>query len=838
MPVSFSQPVDLECPQCHARVHADVWLIVDAGERADLAARCRDGSIFQVMCPNGHTAALGAPLLYHDRARELVVLAVPLGMDEQHARAIHAQLMPRLLANFIAPFPAYLERTRVVPLENLADVLADDARCAIESHGSTDASRVNSADADADEASRLEPTFTSASRQFELAALLQEIARLTRLSDMPRKIELCEQALRLVQRESNPSLWAALQVELANALQQNPLGNRAENLERAIAHYELALQVRTREAFPEQWAMTQNNLATAYRNRIRGERAENLEEAIRHYEQALQVYTVDLWADRARTTARNLANVAQERSDWGALHTALDVAMRAGERLFRDTISTVGIHGEAQELARLCDRDIATCLKLVGQNPSIARDILLDAEAARSRAFLREMGLGEIPPPADIPADLLARENDLRLQLREVTESLTGVDTRTDRATEVERTLVARRAALTRELEQTWNEMLQLPSPVVDGGGKGGGAARDYISLRRGDTPTWDKLRALAQSLQVSKNPKGLESALVEFHNLVDQTIAIVWRAGWDAPRVVQIPLSQDTLFHRYLQPYQAEVLNYVRHVSAGRAIYNDWLDLGEILLAPLEPLLGDAALVYFIPHGNLHLIPLHALTCNGAPFIAKRAVAYAPSAAVLERAIDLEGLQDLPGLPALVMGYALRPEERPTFIGEAEEIAALFGGKALVDGAATKDALAERAPDAPLIHLSCHGVFRADDALGSAVLLADGLFTARDWMRLKLRADLVTLSACQLAFSGVNAGDDLVGMARALFYAGASSLLLALWSVQSDTTKEWMLDFYRRVQAGKAKSLAAQEATLALREHHKAEPHIWAPFVLMGDWR
>jgi tetratricopeptide (TPR) repeat protein len=130
----------------------------------------------------------------------------------------------------------------------------------------------------------------------ELQRLLQEIARLIHLSDMPRKVELCQRALRLLQREDNLPLWAALQDTLASALAQNPLGNRAENLERAIEHYELALQVRTREAFPEDWAMTQNNLANAYLGRIRGGRAENLEEAIRRYELAFQVRTREVFA--------------------------------------------------------------------------------------------------------------------------------------------------------------------------------------------------------------------------------------------------------------------------------------------------------------------------------------------------------------------------------------------------------------------------------------------------------------------------------------------------------------------------------------------------------------
>ena len=107
-----------------------------------------------------------------------------------------------------------------------------------------------------------------------------EIGSLHRLSEMPRKIELCQRALSKLTREQNPILWAVLQGELANAFAQSPPEDRAENIEQAIFHYQQALQVYTRQAFPEQWTTTQNNLAAAYSYRIRGERAENLEQSI------------------------------------------------------------------------------------------------------------------------------------------------------------------------------------------------------------------------------------------------------------------------------------------------------------------------------------------------------------------------------------------------------------------------------------------------------------------------------------------------------------------------------------------------------------------------------
>jgi CHAT domain-containing protein len=570
-------------------------------------------------------------------------------------------------------------------------------------------------------------------------------------------------------------------------------------------------------------------LANAYLNRIRGERADNLEEAIRHYELALQVRTREAFPIDARKTARNLGNLYSEIQNWNRARSAYAIALAAAEQLFRNAVDPTTQRNEAEQLAELYDRDIRACVEIERTSRPLhrerARDALVSAEAARSRAFLKQMSLGDSAAPSEIPPALLEREARLREEFRRNEAALAGVNTRADRASEAERTLVARRAALIHEQDAVLDAMLQA-TPM----------ARDYVSLRRGETPTWDDLRHLATRI-------GKDAALVEFHTLADQIIALVWRAGWDAPQLIALAIDSDRLRYRYLLPYEQEVINHFHHTQiARRETHNAWLALGEELLAPLEPALGDASLVYLIPHSYLHILPLHALSVRGKPFIAERAVAYAPSAAVLARAVDLTGFGNLSGLSALVMGYALRAEERPTFIGEALEVANLFGVQPLVDGAATRAALAQHAPHSQIIHLSCHGAFDADDPLASAVLLADGTFTAREWMRLRLDADLVTLSACQLAFSETNRGDDLVGMARALFYAGASSLLLALWSVRSDTTKAWMVDFYKRVWRNGVKqqplAFAHRAATLELMRAHPNDPYIWAPFVLMGNWQ
>lgn len=92
-------------------------------------------------------------------------------------------------------------------------------------------------------------------KQAQLENILKELFQAETPQEISHRIQLCHQALNLVDREANPELWATLHSELGNSFSQNVLENRAENLEQAIAAYQLALQIRTYEDFPTQWAV-------------------------------------------------------------------------------------------------------------------------------------------------------------------------------------------------------------------------------------------------------------------------------------------------------------------------------------------------------------------------------------------------------------------------------------------------------------------------------------------------------------------------------------------------------------------------------------------------------
>lgn len=115
-----------------------------------------------------------------------------------------------------------------------------------------------------------------------------------------------------------------------------------------------------------------------------------------------------------------------------------------------------------------------------------------------------------------------------------------------------------------------------------------------------------------------------------------------------------------------------------------------------------------------------------------------------------------------------------------------------------------------------------------------SAIRLGDGYLNLYDLYQLRLNAKLVTLSGCATGMNFVAAGDELLGLQRGLFYAGATSLLLSLWDVNDRTTAELMQEFYRRyIQSGDMAG-SLQQAMRRLRQENP-HPYYWAPFVLVG---
>ena len=97
-------------------------------------------------------------------------------------------------------------------------------------------------------------------------------------------------------------------------------------------------------------------------------------------------------------------------------------------------------------------------------------------------------------------------------------------------------------------------------------------------------------------------------------------------------------------------------------------------------------------------------------------------------------------------------------------------------------------------------------------------------------------------LSACNTAAGDKPGAEGLSGLARAFFYAGARSLLVSHWPVESEAaiklTTGTFAELAKNPQIGRAEALRrSMRARIAdPSSPHNADPSSWAPFVLVGE--
>jgi|TARA_Y100000031_G_scaffold147498_1_gene182622 hypothetical protein len=171
-------------------------------------------------------------------------------------------------------------------------------------------------------------------------------------------------------------------------------------------------------------------------------------------------------------------------------------------------------------------------------------------------------------------------------------------------------------------------------------------------------------------------------------------------------------------------------------------------------------------------------------------------------------------------------------------------------------------------------IHFATHGILGNDIPYIQEPALVlnlvnnengeDGYLTMSEVMGLELSADMVVLSACKTGLGEDIGGEGIVGLTRAFMYAGSSSVVVSLWSVESKTTTDFMTAMYRYLKAGKDKAEAVRLARMDIRKKQyqldteravevvnvsdvavqksskvvdASHPYFWAPFVLVGEW-
>jgi CHAT domain-containing protein len=143
-------------------------------------------------------------------------------------------------------------------------------------------------------------------------------------------------------------------------------------------------------------------------------------------------------------------------------------------------------------------------------------------------------------------------------------------------------------------------------------------------------------------------------------------------------------------------------------------------------------------------------------------------------------------------------------------------------------------------------IHFATHGILPVEAGIREPALVLsydgkgkdDMLLTLSEILGLKLRAEMVVLSACNTGSGKVMRAEGVASLGSAFLAAGASSVTVSLWHVDDNRTARLMQEYYKNLVQGKTKSaaLAAARTSLFSLEDVNGNPYYWAPFILTGD--
>ncbi len=284
---------------------------------------------------------------------------------------------------------------------------------------------------------------------------------------------------------------------------------------------------------------------------------------------------------------------------------------------------------------------------------------------------------------------------------------------------------------------------------------------------------------------------------------------------------------------------------------------------LYDHLLAPLMATLPDnIERLVLVPHGSLHRLPFAALHDGKRYLIERFALSVIPSASLIRLlgSDEEEAAADTRYLVSAISDYSATRDEGIVFSARLRSSAGLedlsytleegktvFGLASEISSEVrfltneeVKDGLLHHFSEYSVIHFAGHAVFNPEEPMASGLVLADGsvLTAARILQDSTFRTNngrLLVLSACQTGVNVITTGGEIIGLARALIYAGMRNILSSLWEVADRSTAGLMQDFHRIWQGGKS-SIAGALRESQCRALREGQPiHAWAPFVHTG---
>ncbi|MDK2408395.1 CHAT domain-containing protein [Aphanizomenon sp. PH219] len=621
-----------------------------------------------------------------------------------------------------------------------------------------------------------------------------------RADNLELAIDAYNLSLKVYTRDAFPEDWAGTQNNLGNAYSDRIIGERADNLKFAIEAFNLSLEVYTREAFPEDWARTQNNLGLAYSERIRGEKADNLELAIAALNLSLEVRTPTAFPIDCLRTGRNLGITANLIKDWKIAIKGYNLAIEAVENTRLEALNPQRqqeilsdamdvYHGIVQSYLNLNQKDRA----------------LEYVERSKTRYLVQLLTDRDIYPKGNIPPTIITELDRLRRAIIGEEQQLAIQEQTRNRG--VILTLDQQKQPILNDYTQL-NHLKQELNQLID---------REITDI----DPTFS-LTQKVQTIPLTEIQSLInrQTAILEWYISGETFLAfIVTSQGlkvWQSSAT-----DRDNLINfikDYREAYENNKTEWIKNLNSRLNELSEILHIDE-LLSLIPP---SCKRLIIIPHWFLHIIPLHCLPLKNGQFLYQsfsKGVGYVPSCQLL-KLVKLSQRENFDRLFAIK--NPTRKDLKPLLGAniEIERISQGFDPEKIIiigESEASEQTLENRRQElqaSHCIHFSCHGKFDNKSPRDSALMLADpegnlgesaNLTLAEVFEKLDLReCRLVTFSACESGIIESKAdsiSDEYVGLPSGFLFAGSSSVVSTLWTVDPLATTLFMTKFYHSLK-------------------------------------
>lgn len=331
------------------------------------------------------------------------------------------------------------------------------------------------------------------------------------------------------------------------------------------------------------------------------------------------------------------------------------------------------------------------------------------------------------------------------------------------------------------------------------------------------------------------------KSVLLSYFETRDE--CYLWAVTATQLRLSPLGIKQPDLDY-LIDSYQQEIKQHLPLASsrAARKLY-------QLLVQPANDLVPKGSHVIVVADSKSYSINFETLVSS------EGSDHYWIEDVELENARSIDLLiashpQRIPAKGLLLIGAPAQADSHyPVLPHAAEEMANV--AKHFPSGKVTRFAGSDATPDSYLknlpgmykfIHLATHGTPNAADPLQSAIILSlgkDGNFKllGRDIIdsKVRLNAELVTISACEGVGTQLQSLEGLLGLEWAFMRAGAHQVVAAAWDQDDAVTPALMDDFYDQLSQGKSAIDALHHAKICILKAGgpHALPYYWASLQL-----